>query len=64
MLSKGVRLYRRTASPQEIQVTLRRPLGMTLAEDAERKKVFVEELVSGGNAESSGRVAVGDVVSK
>ena len=47
-----------------IQVTLRRPLGMVLAEDENDKTVFVEELTEGGNAEKSGKVAAGDVLSQ
>lgn len=45
------------------QVTLKRPLGLTLAED-DQKRVFVEALVQGGNAEASGKVKTGDLVSR
>ena len=43
-------------------MTLRRPLGITLAEDQSKKRVFVEEIVQGGNAEKSGKVNVGDTL--
>lgn len=45
------------------QVTLKRPLGLTLAEGND-KRVFVEALVQGGNAEASGKVQVGDILTK
>jgi len=48
----------------EYVLTLKRPLGMTLAENADRKEVFVESLVKGGNAEATGKVRVGDIISK
>ena len=47
-----------------VEVKLKRPLGIVLAEDTKAKRVFVEELAQGGNAEKSGRVAVGDIVTK
>ncbi len=47
---------------QFIRVKLRKPMGMVLAEKA--STVFVEEMTSGGNADKSGKVRVGDVVSK
>ncbi|CAL8462458.1 g1991 [Coccomyxa elongata] len=47
-----------------IEVTLRKPMGLVLAEAKDRKAVVVEEIVKGGNAEQSGQVSVGDVVSK
>ena len=47
---------------QFIRVKLRKPMGMILAEKADT--VFVEEMTSGGNADKSGKVKVGDVVSK
>lgn len=46
------------------EVTLRRPLGMVLAENESDKSVFVEEIVEGGNAEKSGKVNIGDVLVK
>ena len=45
------------------QLTLKRPLGLTFAEDKE-KRVFVEALVQGGNAEASGKIKEGDILSK
>ena len=48
----------------EYRVILKRPLGMTLAENIEKKEVFVESLVPGGNAEATNKVRVGDVISK
>ena len=46
-----------------IQVTLRRPLGMVLAEDENDKTVFVEELTEGGNADQSGKVSMWQTLS-
>ena len=37
---------------------------MTLAENASGETVFVESIVQGGNAEKSGKVAVGDIIAK
>ena len=48
----------------EYRVILKRPLGMTLAENIEKKEVFVESLVPGGNAEATNKIRVGDVISK
>ena len=48
----------------EYRLTLKRPLGMTLAENIEKKEVFVESLVPGGNAEATNKIRVGDVISK
>lgn len=45
----------------EVMVTVGRPLGMVLEENA-NKEVFVDELVAGGNAEVCGEVQVGDVL--
>eukprot|EP00241_Pyramimonas_parkeae_P011588 CAMPEP_0114254810 /NCGR_PEP_ID=MMETSP0058-20121206/17203_1 /TAXON_ID=36894 /ORGANISM="Pyramimonas parkeae, CCMP726" /LENGTH=205 /DNA_ID=CAMNT_0001369105 /DNA_START=267 /DNA_END=884 /DNA_ORIENTATION=+ len=47
---------------EEVIVTVRRPLGMVLAEQVGTGSVFVEELVTGGNAELSGEIQVGDVI--
>ncbi|PRW61377.1 PDZ domain [Chlorella sorokiniana] len=46
------------------QLTLRKPLGLVLAErkTAEGPEVFVEEVVAGGNAAKDGRVQAGDVL--
>jgi len=48
----------------EYVLTLKRPLGMTLAENVEKKEVFVESLVEGGNAEATNKIRVGDIISK
>jgi len=37
---------------------------MTLAENPDKKEVFVEALVKGGNAEATNKIRVGDVISK
>ena len=47
---------------QHIRVKLRKPMGMVLAEKG--STVFVEEMTAGGNADKSGKVEVGDVISK
>ena len=44
------------------RVRVRQPLGIVLAEDAKRNRVFVEEIVPGGNADAVGGIAVGDVL--
>lgn len=38
--------------------------GLILADNKTRTNVIVEEVVSGGNAEKSGKVQVGDIVSR
>jgi S1-C subfamily serine protease len=47
-----------------IQLTIKKPLGLVLAERVQTGDVFVEEVAPGGNAASTGQVRVGDVVSK
>lgn len=46
---------------QRFSVTLRKPMGMVLAE-GKNGEVFVESLVEGGNAAEEGSIQVGDVV--
>ena len=53
-----------SAAYKMVEVTLKRPLGMILAENEKENTVFVEEIAVGGNAEKSGQVSVGDVLSK
>ncbi|KAK9842698.1 hypothetical protein WJX74_000829 [Apatococcus lobatus] len=48
---------------QFIRVKLRKPMGMVLSEKS-NNVVFVEEISAGGNADKSGKVQVGDVISK
>lgn len=48
-------------NPTTSRVTLKRPLGITFAED-DLKRVIVEDIASGGSAESSGKVWRGDVL--
>lgn len=43
-------------------LTIKKPLGIVLAENAKDQTVFVEEVVPGGNAEQTGKVQVGDVL--
>ena len=65
--SRQAKLITRSSAgefPGLVKVKLKRPLGIVLAEDTIAKRVFVEELAQGGNAEKSGRVAVGDIVAK
>ncbi|KAK9817816.1 hypothetical protein WJX72_002663 [[Myrmecia] bisecta] len=52
------------AQSKVYEVTLRKPLGMVLAEDRVGGATIVEELVPGGNADKSGVVAAGDVVKR
>eukprot|EP00891_Asterochloris_glomerata_P005463 jgi/Astpho2/5463/e_gw1.00077.19.1_t len=47
-----------------LQVTIRKPLGLVLGEAERGGAVVVEEIVQGGNAEQTGVVQVGDVVSR
>lgn len=48
---------------QYIRVKLRKPMGMVLSEKNDNV-VFVEEITTGGNADKSGKVEVGDIISK
>lgn len=52
------------ASPQLIQLTIKKPLGLVLSEKKPSGEVFIEEITKGGNAEATGKVQVGDVVAK
>ena len=47
-----------------LQVTIRKPLGLVLGEAERGGAVVVEEIVQGGNAEQTGAVQVGDIVSR
>ncbi|EFN59382.1 hypothetical protein CHLNCDRAFT_137860 [Chlorella variabilis] len=50
-----------------IKLTLRKPLGLVLAEREQpggAAQVFVEEIVAGGNAAKDGQVQVGDVLTR
>ncbi len=38
--------------------------GLVLADNKTRTNVIVEEIVPGGNAEKSGKIQVGDIVSR
>ena len=58
-----VRAEGSTSQGSLTQVTLKRPLGLTLAED-NQQRVFVEALLQGGNAEASGKIKTGDILSK
>lgn len=51
----------RDAGVGDRKVTIRKPLGLILDEDA-KGDVFVKEVVKGGNAESVGGISKGDVV--
>ena len=48
---------------QYVRVKLRKPMGMVLSEKNDNV-VFVEEITAGGNADKSGKVEVGDIISK
>jgi hypothetical protein len=45
------------------RVSIKQPLGIVLAEDAKNRRIVVEEVVPGGNADQEGSVQVGDVLS-
>lgn len=48
---------------QTIRLTLRKPLGLVLAErPGPPAEVFIEEIAPGGNADKDGRLAVGDTL--
>ncbi len=47
-----------------IQVTLKKPVGLVLADNKTRTNVIVEEIVPGGNADKSGKVQAGDIISR
>ena len=51
----------RFAGAGDREVTLQKPLGVVLEQDAQ-KNVYVAEIDAGGNADLSGKVKVGDVV--
>lgn len=48
---------------ERLTVTLRKPMGMVLAE-GKSGEVFVESIVEGGNAAEEGSIKVGDVIRK
>lgn len=48
----------------EYTVTIKKPLSIVLAEKQSTKEVYIEEITAGGNADATGLVKVGDVVSK
>ncbi|PSC73495.1 fatty acid-binding adipocyte [Micractinium conductrix] len=51
------------AAPQTLRLTLRKPLGLVLAErPGPPVQVFIEEITAGGNAAKDGRLKVGDVL--
>lgn len=41
---------------------MKQPLGIVLAEDVANRRIVVEEILPGGNADKLGRIAVGDVL--
>ncbi|CAK0751030.1 hypothetical protein CVIRNUC_002036 [Coccomyxa viridis] len=47
-----------------VQVTLKKPMGLILADSKTSQNVFVEEVIPDGNAEKSGKVQVGDILSR
>lgn len=47
-----------------IQITLKKPMGLVLADNKTRTSVIVEDVVPGGNADKSGKVQVGDIISR
>lgn len=49
---------------QQLTLTIKKPLGLVLAEQKPSGEVVVEEIVKGGNADATGQVHVGDVVAK
>jgi len=51
----------REAGATDRKVTIRKPLGLILDEDA-NKDVYVKEVVKGGNADALGSVKEGDLV--
>lgn len=53
-----------TAPSKCITLTIKKPLGLVLAENPTTKEVFVEEITPGGNADQTGDVKVNDVVTK
>ncbi len=58
---------RRSVAPTAaslVTLTIKKPLGLVLAERKPSGEVFVEEIVAGGNADATGQVQVGDVVAK
>lgn len=48
--------------PDVVKVTIKQPLGITLAENVSESLVFVESIDPGSNADKSGQVSVGDVL--
>lgn len=52
-------------APETIRLTLRKPLGLVLAErKGPPPSVFIEEITPGGNAAKDGRLRVGDTLTK
>jgi C-terminal processing protease CtpA/Prc len=54
----------RTFIVGKVALTEKCSQGLVLADSKDRKSVVVEEVVPGGNADKSGQVKVGDIVSK
>lgn len=48
--------------PDVVRVTIKQPLGITLAENVTDKLVFVESIEPGSNADKNGQVSVGDIL--
>ncbi|KAG2445126.1 hypothetical protein HYH02_008992 [Chlamydomonas schloesseri] len=46
------------------RVTIRKPLGLVFEQAKEGGPIFVAEVTAGGNADKSGAVAVGDILSR
>lgn len=44
------------------EVVIKKPLGITLAENASLNHVFIEEINPNGNAAATGQVQVGDII--
>lgn len=48
--------------PDVVRVTIKQPLGITLAENVPDNLVFVESIQPGSNADESGLISVGDIL--
>eukprot|EP00890_Picochlorum_soloecismus_P001676 jgi/Picsp_1/2509/NSC_00740-R1_protein len=65
---KNVRLWcvkgeqQNTDSPKLVTLTIKKPLGIVLAENKDSGEVFVEEIVPNSNAANTKAVSVGDVL--
>lgn len=51
-----------TESPKLVTLTIKKPLGIVLAENRDSGEVFVEEIVPNSNAAKTEAVSVGDVL--